>query len=67
MTEVRKRTGKKDEKSIKTEKSNGPESDSKSKVIQIGKILLFVCYYCALHPKLASPFQLLNLEKLALQ
>ena len=38
MTEVRKRTGKKEEKSIKSEKSNVPENDSKSKIVQIGKI-----------------------------
>ena len=38
MTEVRKRTGKKEEKSIKSEKSNIPENDSKSKIVQIGKI-----------------------------
>ena len=37
MTEVRKRIGKKDEKSIKSEKSNVPENDSKSKFVQIGK------------------------------
>merc|ERR1712243_415593 len=35
MTDARKRTGKKEEKSIKSEKSNVPENDSKSKIVQI--------------------------------
>ena len=41
MTEVRKRTSKKDGKSVKTENSDGPEREPRSKVVQIGKIRSF--------------------------
>ena len=41
MTEVRKRTSKKDGKSVKTEKSDDPESEPRSKIVQIGKIHKF--------------------------